>query len=106
MNQALPIRFREPEQVAPDTWVVRQLAGEGLGPVATYVNSSVILGEEPVIVDCGPAVTRDEWPGFTFSIVDPADVRGSTCRTTTWTTGNLLQVLVPARTPPWSPPPS
>ena len=61
MNQELPIRFCEPEQVAPDTWVVRQLAGEGMGPVATFVNSSVITGAEPVIVDCGPAVTRDEW---------------------------------------------
>ncbi len=94
MNQELPIRFCEPEQVTPDTWVVRQLAGEGMGPVATYINSSVILGEEPVIVDCGPAVTRDEWLETTFSIVDPADVR--------WIylshddvdhTGNLLQVL-------------
>lgn len=94
MNQELPIRFCEPEQVAPDTWVVRQLAGEGMGPVATYVNSSVILGAEPVIVDCGPAVTRDEWMETTFSLVDPADVR--------WIflshddvdhTGNLMQVL-------------
>ncbi|WP_426574733.1 MBL fold metallo-hydrolase [Aquihabitans sp. McL0605] len=94
MNQELPIRFCEPEQVAPDTWVVRQLAGEGLGPVATYVNSSVITGAEPVIVDCGPAITRDEWLETTFSIVDPADVR--------WIylshddvdhTGNLMQVL-------------
>ncbi|MGN6694443.1 MAG: MBL fold metallo-hydrolase [Aquihabitans sp.] len=94
MNQELPIRFCEPEQVTPDTWVVRQLAGEGMGPVATYVNSAVILGAEPVLVDCGPAVTRDEWLATTFSIVDPADVR--------WIylshddvdhTGNLLQVL-------------
>ncbi len=94
MNQELPIRFCEPEQVAPDTWVVRQLAGEGMGPVATYVNSSVILGAEPVIVDCGPAITRDQWMETTFSLVDPADVR--------WIflshddvdhTGNLMQVL-------------
>lgn len=94
MNQELPIRFCEPEQVTPDTWVVRQLAGEGMGPVASYVNSSVILGAEPVIIDCGPAITRDEWLETTFSIVDPADVR--------WIylshddvdhTGNLQQVL-------------
>ena len=49
MEQQLPIRFCETEQVTPDTYVVRQLAGEGMGPVATYVNSSVILGAEPVI---------------------------------------------------------
>jgi flavorubredoxin len=94
VNQELPIRFCEPELVAPDTWVVRQLAGEGLGPTATFVNSSVITGAEPVIVDCGPAVTRDQWLETTFSIVEPEDVR--------WIylshddvdhTGNLLQVL-------------
>jgi len=32
MEQHLPIRFCAPEQVAPDTWVIRQLAGQGLGP--------------------------------------------------------------------------
>ena len=94
MTPELPVRFLEPEHVAPDTWVIRQLAGEGMGPVATFVNSSVITGAEPVIVDCGPAVTRDEWMETVFSIVEPTDVK--------WIylshddvdhTGNLAQVL-------------
>jgi flavorubredoxin len=84
----------EPELVAPGTYVVRQLAGEGMGPVATYVNSSVIVGAEPVLIDVGPAVTRRSWMDTTFSLVDPGDVR--------WIylshddvdhVGNLLQVL-------------
>jgi flavorubredoxin len=65
----------EPERIAPDTYVIRQLFGEGMAPAAVYVNSMVIAGSEPVLVDTGPAVARDEWMADVFSIVDPADVR-------------------------------
>ncbi len=65
----------EPERIAPDTWVIRQMFGEGLAPASVYVNSMVIAGPEPVIVDTGPAVARDDWMNDVFSIVDPADVR-------------------------------
>ena len=65
----------EPERIAPDTYVIRQLFGEGLAPAAVYVNSMVIAGSEPVIVDTGPAVARDGWMADVFSLVDPADVR-------------------------------
>ena len=65
----------DPELIAPDTYVIRQLFGEGLAPAAVYVNSMVIAGPEPVIVDTGPSVARDDWLNDVFSIVDPADVR-------------------------------
>ena len=65
----------EPERIAPDTYVIRQLFGEGIAPTAVYVNSMAIAGREPVIVDTGPAVARDDWMADVFSIVDPADVR-------------------------------
>jgi flavorubredoxin len=90
----IPARMLEPSQIAPDTFVIRQLFGEGLNPVAMHVNSMVITGAEPVIVDCGPAVTRQAWLDTVFGIVDPSDVR--------WIflshddidhTGNLPQVL-------------
>src|SRR3954454_18813913 len=90
----IPARMLEPTQIAPDTFVIRQLFGEGLNPVAMHVNSMVIAGAEPVIVDCGPAVTRQAWLDTVFGIVDPGDVR--------WIflshddidhTGNLPQVL-------------
>jgi flavorubredoxin len=89
-----PIRFTETEQVDPNTFVVHQIAGEGLGPVATYINTMVITGDEPVIVDTGVALTRPGWMERTFAVVDPQDVR--------WIflshddgdhTGNLMQVL-------------
>ncbi len=71
----VPVRFIDTERVASDTFVIRQLFGEGMGPVAHYVNSAVITGAEPVIVDCGPALTREGWLERAFEIVDPADVR-------------------------------
>lgn len=71
----VPVRFLDTERVAPDTHVVRQVASEGMGPVVHHVNSAVITGAEPVVVDCGPAATRSEWLERTFQIVDPADVR-------------------------------
>ena len=70
-----PIRMLAPELIAPDTHVIRQLAGEGMGPVATFVNSMVITGAEPVIVDCGPAVSREAWLETVFGLVEPEDVR-------------------------------
>ncbi|HEV2758338.1 MAG TPA: MBL fold metallo-hydrolase [Acidimicrobiales bacterium] len=65
----------QPALVAPDTYVIRQLFGEGLGPAAEYVNSMLIAGPEAVIVDTGPAVARHDWMDDVFSIVDPGDVR-------------------------------
>ena len=71
----VPIRFVDTERVTPDTHVIRQIAGEGMGPVAHYINSAVITGAEPVIVDCGPAITREGGLERTFELVDPLDVR-------------------------------
>ena len=69
------LRFLETQQIAPDTYVLRQLFGEGSAPVAVPVHSMVITGREPVIVDCGPVRNRDLWLEQVFSLVDPADVR-------------------------------
>jgi flavorubredoxin len=89
-----PIRFCETVQIAEDTHLIRQLGGEGINPVATYINSMVITGAEPVIVDTAVAVSRPGWLERVFSLVDPQDVR--------WIflshddsdhTGNLVEVL-------------
>ena len=84
----------EPEQVAPDTWVIHHTQ-EALGqPMFVYLNSMVIRGAEPVIVDTGTIGNRKQWLEDVFAIVDPADVR--------WVflshddvdhTGNLEEVL-------------
>lgn len=70
-----PIRFLDTDKIAPDTYVIRQLMGEGVAPVAVHLNSMVITGREPVIVDTGASLTRDGWIERAFELVEPADVR-------------------------------
>lgn len=63
-----------PYTVAPDTFVIPQLElvpGHGY----TYLNSLLITGREPVIVDTGCAMNREQWMSDVFSKVDPRDVR-------------------------------
>lgn len=65
---------KAPYRVAQDTYVIPELVP---GPPGAYVtlNSMVITGAEPVIVDTGNELSRYEWMEAAFSIVDPADVR-------------------------------
>ena len=44
-------------------------------PLFVYLNSMVILGEEPVIVDTGTPANRKQWLEDVFSLVEPEDVR-------------------------------
>lgn len=89
-----PFAHHAPLRLGPDTWLIRQLHGEGRAPLSIYVNSMVITGAEPVIIDTGTLGNRAQWLDDVFSIVEPADVR--------WVflshddpdhTGNLTQVL-------------
>lgn len=64
-----------PTEVAANTYVihsVQQALGE---PLFIYLNSMVILGEEPVIVDTGTIANRAQWLRDVFSLVQPEDVR-------------------------------
>jgi flavorubredoxin len=89
-----PTTHFPPERVAADTYVIRQVQ-EALGePLFVYLNSMVIVGEQPVIVDTGTAANRQQWLTDVFSLVEPEDVR--------WVflshddvdhTGNLEQVM-------------
>ncbi|MGZ4733977.1 MAG: oxygen-binding di-iron domain-containing protein [Acidimicrobiia bacterium] len=64
-----------PEQVAKDTWVVHHTQ-EALGqPLFVYLNSMIIKGSEPVILDTGTIGNREQWLDDVFGLVDPADVR-------------------------------
>lgn len=89
-----PTVYLPPTKVAQDTYVINQVQ-EALGqPLFVQINSMVILGEEPVIVDTGTPANRTQWLSDVFSLVEPADVR--------WVflshddvdhTGNLDQVM-------------
>jgi flavorubredoxin len=63
-----------PQLVAPDTWLIPNLAHAG-DDLFLPVNSMVIRGEEPVIVDTGAPMHREVWLEKVFSVVEPADVR-------------------------------
>jgi flavorubredoxin len=70
-----PTTTLAPQHVSNDTWLIHQVQ-EALGaPLRVYINSMVILGPEPVIVDTGTIANRTQWMNDAFSLVDPADVR-------------------------------
>jgi flavorubredoxin len=75
MDPVAPRHHHAPLQVGDDTFLIRSLYGEGQAPVAVYVNSMVITGAEPVVVDAGTSGNRERWMDDVFSIVEPGDVR-------------------------------
>lgn len=83
----------KPYRAAPDTWVLPSyLPVPGLGNIV--VNSYFIESQEPVVIDTGMPVVRQEFLEALWSLVDPKDVR--------WIvlthddadhSGNLIEVL-------------
>ena len=70
-----PTTYVPPAKVAADTWVIHSVQ-EALGqPLFVYLNSMVILGAEPMIVDTGTIANREQWLEDVFSLVEPEDVR-------------------------------
>jgi flavorubredoxin len=64
----------EPYRIGPDTYLIPNLVAAEPGTFV-MVNSMVILAEEPIIVDTGAPLHREQWLANVTSIVDPADVR-------------------------------
>lgn len=69
-----PIPTVAPQEIAPETFLIPQLTAPAEG-VFIPVSSLLIRGAEPVIVDTGAPIHRDEWLDKVFSLVDPEDVR-------------------------------
>jgi len=70
-----PTTHVPPTRIAPDTYVIHQVQPALGQPLFVYINSMVILGDEPVIVDTGTPANRVQWLRDTFSLVHPDDVR-------------------------------
>lgn len=68
------VPITQPVPVAADTWLIPNLAAAEPG---TYVpvNSMLIRGAEPIIVDTGAPIHREHWLEQVFSLVEPEDVR-------------------------------
>jgi flavorubredoxin len=63
-----------PHRIAADTWLIPNLAPAGPG-VFLPVNSMLIRGAEPIVVDTGAPAHREHWFEQVFSLVEPEDVR-------------------------------
>jgi flavorubredoxin len=72
---AAPTTRVPPTRVDADTWMIHQVQQALGAPLSVYLNSMVITGSEPVIVDTGCVNNRAQWLEDTFGLVDPADVR-------------------------------
>jgi len=70
-----PTIYVPPTKVAPDTYVIHQVQPALGQPLFVYINSMVILGQEPMIVDTGTPANRKQWLEDAFSLVEPQDVR-------------------------------
>ena len=64
-----------PKRVAPDTYLIQEVQHALGQPLSVYVNSAVILGAEPIVVDTGSLRNRNAWLEDVFGLVDPQDVR-------------------------------
>ena len=75
-NTMIPTKTRlEPTKIAPETFLIHDHTGEGQAPVLVPLNTMVIRGSEPVVVDTGVAENRDQYLADVFSIVEPEDIR-------------------------------
>jgi flavorubredoxin len=63
-----------PQRIAADTWLIPHLVPAGPGAFLP-INSMLIRGAEPVIVDTGAPIHRATWFEQAFSLVEPEDVR-------------------------------
>ncbi len=62
-------------KIAADTYVILQVQPALGQPLFVYLNSMVIRGEEPVIVDTGTPANREHGAQRRVSLVQPHDVR-------------------------------
>jgi flavorubredoxin len=70
-----PTTHVSPIEIAPDTWVIHSVQRALGQPLFVYLNSMVIRGEQPMIVDTGTIANREQWLKDVFSLVAPEDVR-------------------------------
>jgi len=70
-----PTTYVPPTEIAPDTFVIHQVQPALGQPLFVYLNSMVIRGKEPMIVDTGTPANREQWLKDAFSLVEPEDVR-------------------------------
>src|SRR4029077_12023884 len=74
-DMEMSITFPDPLRIAEGTYLIRPLGQAPGAPVAMHLNSPVIQGEEPTIVDTGVRLLREQWSEQVFGLVEPQDVK-------------------------------
>lgn len=64
-----------PVEIAPETWVIQDAVGEDRQGPVVHMNSMLIRGAEPVVVDTGVPDNRGRFFEDLFGLVEPDDVR-------------------------------
>ena len=70
-----PTYHQGPSQVAPDTYLIHEVQRTLGQSLSVYINSAVVLAEEPVLIDTGSRRNQRAWLEDTFTLVDPMEVR-------------------------------
>jgi flavorubredoxin len=65
----------EPFAIAPEAYVIPSLWQPPGAPVGVHMNSMLLRGSQPVVLDTGLAVEREDWLDAVLGLVDPDDVR-------------------------------
>ncbi len=90
---ALPAPRQRPHEVARDTFVIRAVMPSVAGTF-TNLNSMLIRGAEPVVVDTGIVTNRETWFEDMFSLVAPEELRWIfVSHIDTDHAGNLIEAL-------------
>ena len=71
----MSITFPDPLRIADGTYLIRPLGQAPGAPVAMHINSLVIQGAEPMIIDTNAKLLREPWAEQVFSLVEPHDVK-------------------------------
>jgi flavorubredoxin len=70
-----PTTYAPPTEIAPETFVLHSIQPALGQPLFVYLNSMVIRGAEPMIVDTGTIANRKQWLEDVFALVEPEDVK-------------------------------
>jgi flavorubredoxin len=69
-----PTYRQDPTEVGPGTYVIHEVQHALGQPLSVYINSAVILAEQPVLVDTGSRRNQRNWLEDAFNLVDPHSV--------------------------------
>jgi flavorubredoxin len=75
MKLSEPTFHQTPTEVAPGTYVIHEVQHALGQPLSVFINSAVIDGDEPVIIDTGSHRNQRAWLEDAFGLVDPKAVK-------------------------------